>query len=55
MTRRTLLSLAAAAAVPLRLKAEPYQPTEANLAAREWFQNAKFGMFIHWGVYSVSR
>ncbi|MGZ4788056.1 MAG: alpha-L-fucosidase [Terriglobales bacterium] len=30
-----------------------YQPTAANLAAREWFQNAKFGMFIHWGVYSV--
>ncbi|MGZ4815796.1 MAG: alpha-L-fucosidase [Terriglobales bacterium] len=30
-----------------------YQPTPANLAAREWFQNAKFGMFIHWGVYSV--
>ena len=22
-------------------------------AAREWFQDAKFGMFIHWGVYSV--
>jgi alpha-L-fucosidase len=21
-------------------------------AAREWFQDAKFGMFIHWGVYS---
>jgi alpha-L-fucosidase len=21
--------------------------------AREWFQDAKFGMFIHWGVYSV--
>jgi len=20
---------------------------------REWFQDAKFGMFIHWGVYSV--
>ncbi len=30
-----------------------YQPTAANLAAREWFQNARFGMFIHWGVYSV--
>ena len=53
MTRRTLLSLAAAAAVPFRMKADPYQPTEANLAAREWFQNARFGMFIHWGVYSV--
>jgi len=24
-----------------------------NLAARRWFQDAKFGMFIHWGVYSV--
>ena len=21
--------------------------------AREWFQDAKFGMFIHWGVYSL--
>jgi len=21
-------------------------------AARAWFQDAKFGMFIHWGVYS---
>ncbi|PYV09547.1 MAG: alpha-L-fucosidase, partial [Acidobacteria bacterium] len=24
-----------------------------NLKAREWFQDAKFGLFIHWGVYSV--
>ena len=29
---------------------EGYQPTAANLSAREWFQNAKFGLFIHWGV-----
>ena len=33
--------------------AQSYQPSEANLKAREWFQNARFGMFIHWGVYSV--
>ncbi len=33
--------------------AQSYQPTAANLKARQWFQNAKFGMFIHWGVYSV--
>jgi alpha-L-fucosidase len=26
---------------------------DANQAARAWFQDAKFGMFIHWGVYSV--
>ena len=32
---------------------ENYQPSAANLAAREWFQDAKFGLFIHWGVYSV--
>lgn len=30
-----------------------YQPAEENLKNREWFRNAKFGMFIHWGVYSV--
>ena len=33
--------------------AQTYQPSESNLKARQWFQNAKFGMFIHWGVYSV--
>ena len=36
-----------------RLAAQTYQPSESNLKAREWFQNARFGMFIHWGVYSV--
>ncbi len=30
-----------------------YTPAPENLQAREWFQDAKFGMFIHWGVYSV--
>src|SRR5699024_11117557 len=32
---------------------ESYQPSQENLEAREWFQNAKFGMFIHWGLYSI--
>jgi len=32
---------------------EPYKPSQQNLEARRWFQDAKFGMFIHWGVYSV--
>lgn len=31
---------------------DPVVPPE-RLAAREWFQDAKFGVFIHWGVYSV--
>jgi len=30
-----------------------YQPAPENLQARQEFQDAKFGMFIHWGVYSV--
>lgn len=30
-----------------------YQPSPANLQARREFQDMKFGMFIHWGVYSV--
>jgi alpha-L-fucosidase len=30
-----------------------YVPAPENLAARSWFQDAKFGLFIHWGVYSV--
>ncbi|HBY53542.1 MAG TPA: alpha-L-fucosidase [Marinilabiliales bacterium] len=32
---------------------KPYTPTPENLAAREWFRNAKFGMFVHWGLYSL--
>ena len=30
-----------------------YIPSEENLAARKWFETARFGLFIHWGVYSV--
>src|SRR5215475_8457581 len=30
-----------------------YQPSAENLKARQEFQDAKFGLFIHWGVYSV--
>jgi alpha-L-fucosidase len=53
MTRRTALQLAGAAASSLALPAAPYEPSAANLKAREWFQDAKFGLFVHWGVYSV--
>ncbi len=35
------------------LAAAAYEPSPANLEARKWFQEARFGMFIHWGVYSV--
>lgn len=30
-----------------------YVPAPENLENREWFRDAKFGLFVHWGVYSV--
>ena len=41
---------------PLTLGVADYQPTEASLSGHRtpyWFNSAKFGIFIHWGVYSV--
>ena len=38
------------------LSAQTYQPTWDSLDQRPtptWFTDAKFGIFIHWGVYSV--
>jgi len=32
---------------------QDYLPSKENLEARKWFEEAKFGLFIHWGVYSV--
>ena len=47
-----VVATALAVRVPARAQAA-YTPSAANLAAREWFQNARFGLFVHWGVYSV--
>ncbi|MBI4582800.1 MAG: alpha-L-fucosidase [Planctomycetes bacterium] len=32
---------------------QSYDPGQAPQEAREWFRDAKFGLFIHWGVYSL--
>ncbi|HEY8996118.1 MAG TPA: alpha-L-fucosidase [Lacunisphaera sp.] len=48
-----LISAAVFAAEPAPKR---YDPNWASLDARpmpEWFLDAKFGIFIHWGVYSV--
>ena len=42
--------------VVARLSAQSYQPTWESVDKRPnpvWFTDAKFGIFIHWGVYSV--
>ncbi len=37
----------------LTAQEKKYTPTPENMKSREWFQDAKFGLFIHWGVYSI--
>ena len=49
-----LLTLICAAALPLRGFAGEITETKEQRDARmAWWREAKFGMFIHWGVYSV--
>jgi len=52
MKRLVIAVLLSAAA----LSAQTYQPTWESIDRRPtpaWFKDAKFGIFIHWGVYSV--
>jgi alpha-L-fucosidase len=42
--------------VSLQLFAQKYQPTWESIDSRpvpQWFEDVKFGIFIHWGVYAV--
>ena len=51
---RLLLVVAAACLFAANASGQSaYQPAPENLKARQEFQDAKFGMFIHWGAYSV--
>ena len=51
-----LVSLPTSAQTVPAVEAQPptpvYLPVPENLRAREWFQDAKFGVFLHWGLYS---
>ncbi|GHG30373.1 MULTISPECIES: alpha-L-fucosidase [Amycolatopsis] len=42
--------------VPITLGIPDFRPTDASLSTHRapyWFDDAKFGIFIHWGVYAV--
>jgi alpha-L-fucosidase len=55
LIRRNSVALAFGAlafARPPASRAQEAVPPE-RLAARQWFQDARFGLFIHWGVYSL--
>jgi alpha-L-fucosidase len=56
MTTRTLYSLLVTLYFFFQTHAfsqVDYKPSEENLRNREWFQDNKYGLFIHWGVYAV--
>lgn len=48
---RRLASVLAALLTVLTAAAQ-YLPTQENLEARRSFEDARFGIFIHWGIYS---
>ena len=51
--RTKLLFLLLACSLTFPVKAQGYQPTEANLKARQEFRDKKFGIFLHWGLYAM--
>ena len=54
ITRVGTLALGLALLAPLNTYAQKgYKPTKENLAAREQFRNRGFGVFLHWGLYSM--
>ncbi len=46
-----LALLCASLALPVR--AQSYTPTEENLKSRQEFRDARFGIFLHWGLYAM--
>ena len=49
-----LLLVGMSLGISSRLHAQSsYQPGEENLKAREEFQDNKFGIFLHWGLYAM--
>ena len=47
------LSLGSLHAQPAADTTARYQPTPENLQARQTFADSKFGIFLHWGIYSL--
>jgi len=46
------VALVASAAAVHPAQCSDYTPSPSNMEARNWFQDAKFGIFLHWGLYS---
>jgi len=56
MKRGLIFLVTSIVSVGFVLSSQEYKPTWESIDRRpipEWFQDAKFGIFIHWGIYSV--
>lgn len=53
MKLRILLSLLVFTISLKVLAQDTYKPSAINLAARDSFRNEKYGLFIHWGPFSI--
>lgn len=51
--KKGLLTLLLCALCFVSSLAQEYVPSEENLKAREEFRDNKFGIFLHWGIYSM--
>lgn len=49
----TCLCAMSLAVAPAVAQTAAYRPSEENLAARKEFADSKFGIFLHWGIYSM--
>ena len=47
------VAMGAYSVTPKAASEDHYVPTAENLEARKEFQDAKFGIFLHWGLYSM--
>lgn len=53
LSSRLCAAAIALAAISQSFAQTPYTPAPENLANREKFANDRFGIFIHWGIYSM--
>ena len=49
-----VLGMAFCLCTGMAAQAQTYTPTPENLQARKEFQDNKYGIFLHWGVYSMT-
>ena len=54
MLRGMMLGMLLCLCISSVINAQSYVPSYDNLKARDEFQDDKFGVFLHWGIYSMT-